>query len=56
MNYDIKMQEQIKNIDKTIPTLLLHACCAPCSSSVIIILILQMKMNIIRDLMRLKDL
>ena len=35
MNYDIKMQEQIKNIDKTIPTLLLHACCAPCSSSVI---------------------
>ena len=35
MNYDLKMQEQIKNIKKEQPTLLLHACCAPCSSSVI---------------------
>ena len=34
MNYDLLMQKQIKNI-KTVPTLLLHACCAPCSSSVL---------------------
>ena len=34
MNYDLLMQKQIENI-KGIPTLLLHACCAPCSSSVL---------------------
>lgn len=34
MNYDLKMEEQIKNI-KPGATLLLHACCAPCSSAVI---------------------
>lgn len=34
MNYNLKMEEQIKKI-KTIPTLLLHVCCAPCSSSVL---------------------
>lgn len=33
MNYDLIMEEQIKNIDKTQPTLLLHSCCAPCSSA-----------------------
>lgn len=33
MNYDLLMEEQIKKIDKEIPTLLLHACCAPCSSA-----------------------
>lgn len=33
MNYDLIMEEQIKNIDKKQPTLLLHACCAPCSSA-----------------------
>ena len=34
MNYDLLMQKQIENI-KGVPTLLLHACCAPCSSSVL---------------------
>lgn len=34
MNYDLKMQEQIKNINEG-ATLLLHACCAPCSSAVL---------------------
>ncbi len=34
INYDIKMQEIIKNLDY-IPKLLLHSCCAPCSSAVI---------------------
>lgn len=34
MNYDLKMEEIIKNIDEG-STLLLHACCAPCSSSVL---------------------
>ena len=31
-NYDLVMQEQIKNIDRGTP-LLLHSCCAPCSSA-----------------------
>lgn len=35
VNYDILMDEEIKNIKKEEPTLLLHACCAPCSSSCI---------------------
>lgn len=35
MNYNLEMENQIKNIDKDNPTLLLHACCAPCSSSVV---------------------
>ncbi|MBQ3511512.1 MAG: epoxyqueuosine reductase QueH [Bacilli bacterium] len=34
MNYDLKMEEIIKNIDEG-STLLLHACCAPCSSTVL---------------------
>ncbi len=34
MNYDIKMQEQINSMTKK-KNLLLHACCAPCSSAVI---------------------
>ena len=34
MNYNLKMEEQIKNVQAT-PTLLLHVCCAPCSSSVL---------------------
>lgn len=33
-NYDYKMQEQLKKI-KEGSTLLLHACCAPCSSAVL---------------------
>ena len=35
MNYDILMEEEIKKIEKKNPTLLLHACCAPCSSAVL---------------------
>ena len=34
MNYDLKMEEIIKNIDEG-SSLLLHACCAPCSSAVL---------------------
>lgn len=34
MNYNLKMEEQIKSMQNT-PTLLLHVCCAPCSSSVL---------------------
>ena len=34
MNYDLKMEEIIKNISEG-STLLLHACCAPCSSAVL---------------------
>ena len=35
MNYNLLMEEEIKNINKEAPTLLLHACCAPCSSAVL---------------------
>lgn len=36
MNYDLMMEEQIKKISNdSVPTLLLHACCAPCSSACI---------------------
>jgi hypothetical protein len=34
INYDIKLQEIIDNLDG-VPRLLLHSCCAPCSSAVI---------------------
>ena len=34
MNYQLVLDETIKNLDK-VPKLLLHACCAPCSSYVI---------------------
>ena len=34
MNFDLKMEEMLKNI-KCGSKLLLHACCAPCSSSVL---------------------
>ena len=34
MNYDILMDEQIKKIPEG-TELLLHACCAPCSSAVL---------------------
>ncbi len=33
-NYDLKMQEIIKSLDKK-PTLLLHSCCGPCSTAVL---------------------
>lgn len=34
MNYQVMMDEEIKKIEKEkeVPTLLLHSCCAPCSS------------------------
>ena len=32
MNYDLLMEEQIKNMNEG-STLLMHACCAPCSSA-----------------------
>ncbi|MBR4619187.1 MAG: epoxyqueuosine reductase QueH [Bacilli bacterium] len=35
MNYDKLMQEEISEIGDKVPKLLLHACCAPCSSSCI---------------------
>ena len=34
-NYDDKLIEIIKENEGKTPTLLLHSCCAPCSSSVI---------------------
>ena len=34
MNYDLEMEKQINNINKG-TSLLLHACCAPCSSAVL---------------------
>lgn len=34
MNYDLEMEKQINNIEKG-TKLLLHACCAPCSSAVL---------------------
>ena len=34
MNYDLEMEKQLKNI-KEGSSLLLHACCAPCSSAVL---------------------
>lgn len=33
MNYDLKMEEQINNMEGKVKTLLLHSCCAPCSSA-----------------------
>lgn len=35
MNYNLLMEEEIKKVKDKEKTLLLHACCAPCSSSVI---------------------
>lgn len=35
INYDLKLQEELKKIGNTRPTLLLHVCCGPCSSNVI---------------------
>lgn len=33
INYDLKMQDIIKSHNGYVPTLLLHSCCAPCSSA-----------------------
>jgi hypothetical protein len=49
INYNLKMQEIIKQnemLDK-IPTLLLHTCCAPCSSSVILRLSQYFKITVL---------
>ena len=35
INYDLKLQEELKKIEGTKPTLLLHVCCGPCSSHVL---------------------
>ena len=35
INYDLKLQEELKKIEGTKPTLLLHVCCGPCSSNVL---------------------
>lgn len=35
MNYDIEMEKEIERIKEERPKLLLHACCAPCSSAVL---------------------
>lgn len=35
MNYNLLMEEEISKFQDRVPTLLLHACCAPCSSAVI---------------------
>ena len=35
MNYNLLMEEEISKFNDKVPSLLLHACCAPCSSAVI---------------------
>ena len=35
INYQLLLDETIKNIGDTKPKLLLHSCCAPCSSYVL---------------------
>ena len=35
INYDLKLQEELKKIEGTKPTLLLPVCCGPCSSNVL---------------------
>ena len=35
INYDLKLKEELKKIEGTRPTLLLHVCCGPCSSNVL---------------------
>lgn len=41
INYDLKLKEILKDVDSlnTCPTLLLHSCCAPCSSYVLSVLV-----------------
>lgn len=33
INYQLEMEKVLRTLDGTRPTLLLHACCAPCSSA-----------------------
>lgn len=35
INYQLKLDEILKQLDSTVPTLMLHSCCAPCSSYVL---------------------
>lgn len=35
INYDLMLQEELKKIKTSRPTLLLHVCCGPCSSNVV---------------------
>lgn len=35
INYQIELEKELKKIENTKPTLLLHVCCAPCSSYVL---------------------
>lgn len=47
-NYQIKMEKTIENLPKDyVPTLLLHSCCAPCSSYVLEILSNYFKITIL---------
>lgn len=46
MNYDKKMWEIINNL-QMVPSLLLHSCCAPCSSTVISILSNYFKVTVL---------
>lgn len=47
-NYQIKMEKIIEQIPKgTVPTLLLHSCCAPCSSYVLELLSQYFKITIV---------
>ena len=34
-NYQLEMEEEIRNLEGRRPTLLLHSCCGPCSSAVL---------------------
>lgn len=49
MNYSIILEKELKNIlnDDKVPTLLLHSCCAPCSSYVISYLIKYFNITIL---------
>ena len=46
MNYQLEMENILNNLDDT-PTLLLHVCCAPCSSYVLSVLAKYFKISII---------
>ena len=39
VNYHLKFNDILKSVEGKLPTLLLHSCCAPCSSYVLSVLI-----------------
>ena len=47
INYDIKLKEIISSLSNKTPTLLLHACCGPCSSYVLSYLTNYFKITIL---------